>query len=54
MLGDVIVAADGKPVRTLNDLFRVLDDHDVGDTIELTVLRDDREVEVKITLQAIP
>ena len=53
MLGDVITAAAGKPVATLNDLFRVLDDHDVGDTIDLTVLRNDRETKTEITLQAI-
>jgi S1-C subfamily serine protease len=53
ILGDLIVAADGKPVRSSNDLLRVLDNHDVGDTLTLTVVREDRKVELKVTLQAI-
>jgi len=54
LLGDLIVAADGKPVRNSNDLYRVLDSHDVGDRLGFTVVRDDRKVEVQVTLQALP
>jgi S1-C subfamily serine protease len=39
-LGDVIVAVDGKPVHSANDLLDILERHQVGDTVELTVLRD--------------
>ena len=52
--GDVIVGADGKPVRDCDDLFRILDDHEVGDTVSVTVRRDDREIEVPVTLQPLP
>lgn len=38
-LGDVIVAADGVPVRQLADLLRVLESKGVGKEIRLTVLR---------------
>lgn len=53
VLGDLIVGADGKAVHNSNDLFRVIDNHQVGDTIELTILRDDSKVQVPITLQAV-
>lgn len=39
VLGDVIVAADGAPVRQLADLLRVLEAKGVGKDIRLTVLR---------------
>jgi S1-C subfamily serine protease len=54
VIGDAIVGADGKPVRTVNDLFKILDNHKVGEALNLKVLRDDREVEVPVTLQALP
>ncbi len=54
ILGDVIVGADGKPVRDSGDLFRILDDHEVGDTVSVTVRRDDREIQVPVTLQPLP
>jgi S1-C subfamily serine protease len=54
ILGDVIVAAGGKPVRNPNDLFRVFDSHEVGDTLTLTILRGGRKVDVEVQLQALP
>jgi S1-C subfamily serine protease len=53
LLGDVIVAAGGKQVRTTNDLYRILDEHEIGDTLTLTVLRQDHEVSVPVKLQAV-
>jgi S1-C subfamily serine protease len=54
LLGDLIVAADGKPVRNVNDLFRVLDSHEIGDTLTLTIVRNERKAQVEIHLQALP
>ena len=54
VLGDLIVAAGGKPIRNLNDLFRVLDSHEVGDTLPLTIIRDGAKTEVEVQLQALP
>ncbi|MEN6333591.1 MAG: trypsin-like peptidase domain-containing protein [Phycisphaerales bacterium] len=53
ILGDVIVAAEGKPVNNSNDLFRILDNHNVGDVLTLTIVRDERRVDVQVTLQAL-
>ncbi|HEY8579107.1 MAG TPA: PDZ domain-containing protein, partial [Beijerinckiaceae bacterium] len=47
-LGDVIVSADGKPVRRLADLSAILSAAGVGRTVRLGVLRDGRVVDVAI------
>ncbi len=52
-LGDVIVAVEGKPIETLNDLYKRLDPHAVGDTVEITILREGNERRVRIKLQAL-
>jgi S1-C subfamily serine protease len=54
ILGDLIVTADGKPIRNANDLFRVLDSHEVGDTLRLTIIRNGAKAEVETQLQALP
>ena len=38
--GDIIVEIDGKPVRSSDDLILLLERHRVGDTVEVTALRD--------------
>jgi S1-C subfamily serine protease len=50
--GDTIVAVEGKPVDSVGKLLARLDDHEVGDTVEVTVLRDGKRVEVRLTLKA--
>jgi S1-C subfamily serine protease len=49
--GDTIVAIEGKPVEAVGKLLSRLDDFKVGQTIKVTVLRDDKRVEVPVTLQ---
>ena len=51
--GDVFVALDGKPVEGTMDEFLglVRREHLVGDTITLTVLRDGKPVDLKVTLK---
>jgi S1-C subfamily serine protease len=48
--GDIIVAIDGRPVESVARLLARLDDHQVGDGVRLTILRDGRRVEVTVTL----
>ena len=50
MGGDVIVAADGKPVASIDDLRDVIAAHKPGDKIELDVYRGDAKKTVTITL----
>ena len=51
--GDVIIAVDGEPVQTDEDLFRLLGRHKVGQQARLELLRDGRSQEVIVTLEAI-
>lgn len=53
--GDVIVAIDGKKVESLNGLIAYLEDNKrVGETIELGILREDRQVKVRVELGELP
>lgn len=52
-LGDVIVAIDGKPVESGNDLFLLLEKYKVGDTVVVTVLRDGKRQQLRVTLEAL-
>jgi S1-C subfamily serine protease len=49
--GDVIVGLEGHSVSGVGELLGRLDDYSVGDTVQLTVLRDGRQLQVPVTLQ---
>ena len=49
-IGDVIVAIDGKPVKSSNELISALDKHEAGDKVTLTVRRGQESREVTLTL----
>ncbi len=49
-MGDVILAVDGAPVRSEDDLVLALERRRPGDTVGLTVLRDARETRIDVTL----
>jgi 2-alkenal reductase len=53
VLGDVIVAAEGQPVRRLADLTNALDRLGVGASVDLTLQRDGRQVEVSVPIEDI-
>jgi S1-C subfamily serine protease len=50
--GDIIVAVDGDEIDSVARLLARLDDHQVGDTVRLTLLRDGRRTDVNVKLQA--
>jgi S1-C subfamily serine protease len=54
VLGDLIVAVDGEPVRTTDDLFRAVDRHKVGDAVPLTILREGKKIDVQVNLDPLP
>lgn len=54
IVADLIVAIDGEAVRGSSDLFRILDSHDVGDTVKVRVRRPDGETELNVALQDVP
>jgi S1-C subfamily serine protease len=49
-MGDIIEAVDGRAIENFQELINVLDSHDFGDRITLTVRRDEQRVDVPITL----
>jgi S1-C subfamily serine protease len=51
-LGDVIVAVDGKKVASSDELLLALEDHKIGDSVELRVHRDGHEETARVKLQA--
>jgi len=51
---DVITAVDGTKVDDRHSLTALLDQHSVGDTVTLHVLRSGKQMDVQITLEAAP
>ena len=49
-LGDVIVGADGRPVKDYDDLYNALDRHKVGDVVEFAFLRSGKKRTARIEL----
>jgi serine protease Do len=42
---------DGKPVEKISDLDAAFDAHKIGDTVTLSVERDGKKQDVKVTLE---
>ena len=51
-LGDVVIAIDGEPVTNEDSMLSTLEQHQPGDTIKVTTLRDDRIFNYDVTLAA--
>lgn len=52
LLGDVITAINGVPIKSGNDLILELEKYDPGDNVQITVLRNDNPVRVAVQLDA--
>ncbi|WP_028309074.1 S1C family serine protease [Desulfitibacter alkalitolerans] len=52
--GDVIVEMQGQIIRTFNDLQKILRAHKVGDETNIVVIRDNKRIELKVTLGEMP
>jgi S1-C subfamily serine protease len=53
-LGDLIIGIDETDIQTTNDLFRALENHQVGGTVTVRILRNGAIQEIDLTLQALP
>ncbi len=53
-VGDVIIAADGQTVETVDELNEIKNTKEIGDTITLTVWRNGETFDVDVTLQEEP
>ena len=50
--GDIIQAVDGRGIRTVDDLYAVLEEHKAGEVVTLSILRAGKTVTVDVTLGA--
>lgn len=48
---DLIVACEDVVVENQNDLYRILDQHEIGDTVRVKVQRNNKTFEAEVTLQ---
>jgi S1-C subfamily serine protease len=53
VLGDVILAVDGRKVSSYDDLRNAMDSYKVGDTVVLTIERDDRQMQLSVVLEEV-
>jgi putative serine protease PepD len=53
-LGDIIVGIDNDKVSNSDDLFRVLDKHQIGETVQVQIWRDGRRMSVPVRLMESP
>ena len=53
IIGDLIIAIDDKPVASTEDLYQLLESHQIGDTVKITVQRGEGKKEFHIELQAL-
>jgi S1-C subfamily serine protease len=51
-IGDIIEAVDGRPVENFSDLINILDAHEFGARVRLTVRRGKQRIEVPVTLES--
>ena len=49
-IGDVIIEADGKKVKTMDELNEVKNSHNIGDEMKIKINRDGQEKELTLTL----
>ena len=53
-IGDIIVGIDGDKVANNDDLYRLLDKHQVGDTVQVHIMRGSRRMSVPVQLMESP
>lgn len=53
-LGDIIVGAEGEKISDSDDLYRMLDKHQIGETIQVQIVRNGRRMTVPVRLVETP
>jgi S1-C subfamily serine protease len=53
-LGDIIVAIDGEKIDNSDDIYKVMDKHHIGDTVNVEVIRRGRRMTVAVRLTESP
>jgi len=49
--GDIVLAINGKPVDSVGKLLARIGDYKVGDTVKLSILREDKKIDFDVVLQ---
>jgi S1-C subfamily serine protease len=49
----VITAIDGKKIESPNELYLMLEKYKVGDSVNVSLLRDGKTVQVRVTLEPV-
>lgn len=49
-LGDIIVAIDGKPIASYDDLYNTLDGRRAGEVVKVKIVREHNPTEVELSL----
>ena len=52
--GDVITGIGNEPINDYDDLYTILDRHQPGDKVKLSILRGDQRLQVDIDLVLLP
>lgn len=52
--GDIILEVDGKEVNAVEEVRGIIASHKVGDTVEITIDRENKKSKVKVVLQEMP
>ena len=53
VIGDIILEIDGVPTPHHDALFHVLEKHEIGETVPVTLQRNGKKVTVDVTLQGV-
>jgi len=52
-MGDIIIECDGFPVRKSSDLIRIMDKHEVGDEVDIVIIRNGVKKSMRIVIQSV-
>ncbi|MCI5210922.1 MAG: PDZ domain-containing protein [Candidatus Electrothrix sp. ATG2] len=53
ILGDIILGVNGVRIKNYNQLRDEVEKYEVGDSVTLTLLRDNQQVDIEVVLEAI-
>jgi S1-C subfamily serine protease len=53
-LGDIIIGIDGEKISRYDDLYRALDKHRIGDSVNVQIMRNGRQLNVPVRLTDVP
>jgi PDZ domain-containing secreted protein len=52
-MGDIIIEVDGSTIRKSSDLIKILDRHEVGDEVDIVIIRKNVKKLVRIVIQSV-